>query len=496
MPTPLTHPGVYIEEVPSGVRTIAGAATSTTAFVDVFRRGPVGEAIVVASMADVERTFGGLDDRSESSYGLSQYFLNGGRSAVVVRIAPDAATPASGTVGGLGVEAVDPGAWGNSIDVSVVVHDGDINLELRHHADGAVERTERFHDLDTGGGRRDVRAVVGANSDLVRITSVAEPVTTSDAPIALTGGNDGLGPHGADDRAEAIAVVAAALSRPDGLDALTHVDTIGLLALPATAFMSANDRQSVLAQAAAFCEARRIFLITDPPADAAPTDFVADPGAAVTHLSANAALWYPALTIPDLLDANRPRVVAPSGTIAGVIARTDGQRGVWKAPAGLAASIRGASPRFDVSRADLDRLNPRGLNTIRTFAGRGTFSWGARTLHGADSVASEWKYVPVRRTALFIESSLSRGLRFAVFEPNDEPLWAQIRGAVDTFLQQLFRSGAFAGSTSEESFFVRCGADTTTRADIDDGVVNVVVGFAPLKPAEFVIVQLRLPAGR
>ena len=141
-------------------------------------------------------------------------------------------------------------------------------------------------------------------------------------------------------------------------------------------------------------------------------------------------------------------------------------------------------------------LNPLGLNCLRTFPVYGTVSWGARTLFGADARASEWKYIPVRRTALFIEESLYRGTQFAVFEPNDEPLWAQIRLAVGSFMNNLFRQGAFQGASPREAYFVKCDSTTTTQADIDLGIVNILVGFAPLKPAEFVIISIQQIAGQ
>jgi phage tail sheath protein FI len=141
-------------------------------------------------------------------------------------------------------------------------------------------------------------------------------------------------------------------------------------------------------------------------------------------------------------------------------------------------------------------LNPLGLNVLRTFPVIGTVSWGARTMVGADALADEWKYVPVRRLALFIEESLYRGTQWVVFEPNDEPLWAQIRLSVGTFMNNLFRQGAFQGATPNEAYLVKCDATTTTQADIDLGIINIFVGFAPLKPAEFVIIQIQQLAGQ
>ena len=141
-------------------------------------------------------------------------------------------------------------------------------------------------------------------------------------------------------------------------------------------------------------------------------------------------------------------------------------------------------------------LNPLAVNVIRKFPVYGTVVWGARTLQGNDEVGSEWKYVPVRRTALFIEESLYRGLKWVVFEPNDEPLWAQIRLNVGSFMNDLFRQGAFQGTTPKDAYFVKCDKDTTTQSDINRGVVNILVGFAPLKPAEFVVIKLQQLAGQ
>jgi phage tail sheath protein FI len=179
------------------------------------------------------------------------------------------------------------------------------------------------------------------------------------------------------------------------------------------------------------------------------------------------------------------------------MARTDGTRGVWKAPAGLEADVRGAlGVKVPMSDPENGRLNPQAINAIRVFP-NGIITWGARTMAGFDNSGNtDYKYVPVRRITLFIEESLYRGLKFAVFEPNDEPLWAQIRLAVGAFLNNLFRQGAFQGRTPRDAYFVKVDAETTTQNDINLGIVNVVVGFAPLKPAEFVVITIQQKAGQ
>jgi phage tail sheath protein FI len=211
----------------------------------------------------------------------------------------------------------------------------------------------------------------------------------------------------------------------------------------------------------------------------------------------NAALYFPRVREPDPIRGGRLETFVPCGIVAGVMARTDTQRGVWKAPAGLDAALNGIAG-FDAALNDQENggLNPRGINVLRSFPVYGNVVWGARTMRGADQLADEYKYVPVRRLALFIEESLFRGTKWVVFEPNDEPLWAQIRLNVGAFMHDLFRQGAFQGTTPKDAYFVKCDRETTTQNDINLGIVNILVGFAPLKPAEFVIIKLQQIAGK
>jgi phage tail sheath protein FI len=209
-------------------------------------------------------------------------------------------------------------------------------------------------------------------------------------------------------------------------------------------------------------------------------------------LADHAVVYFPRVKMPDSLKENRLGTFAPGGAIAGIIARTDAQRGVWKAPAGIEASFSGVREfTYKLTDGENGRLNPLGLNCLRSFRAYGNIVWGARTLAGADQLASQWKYLPVRRIALYIEESLYRGLHWVVFEPNDESLWAQIRLNVGTFMQDLFRQGAFQGQTPRDAYLVKCDSETTTQSDIDKGIVNILVGFAPLKPAEFVFIQIQ-----
>jgi hypothetical protein len=283
-----------------------------------------------------------------------------------------------------------------------------------------------------------------------------------------------------------------------GLFALEDVSLFNILCLPAAADLGAAAMRATYAEAETYCEERRAFLIVDIPEN---TDTLDDMQTWLaqneTLRHKNAAVYFPRVRIADPLNQNRLRDVAASGTMAGVYAQTDATRGVWKAPAGTDARLRGVQElAYILTDRENGALNPLGVNCLRNFPVFGNISWGARTLDGADQQASEWKYLPVRRLALFLEESLFRGTKWAVFEPNDEPLWAQIRLNIGAFMQDLFRKGAFQGQTPKEAYLVKCDKETTTQTDINLGIVNVVVGFAPLKPAEFVILKIQQLAGQ
>ena len=277
-----------------------------------------------------------------------------------------------------------------------------------------------------------------------------------------------------------------------GVYYLTRVDLFNLLVVPG---MTA---EATLQTLQAFCQEQRALLIADCEKNAKYDDLKDGPDIKLTGSTAiNAAFYFPWVRAADPLQENRLRDFPPSGFMAGLYARTDASRGVWKAPAGTDASLVGASgvtqTLTDTENGD---LNITAVNCIRTFPVYGTIAWGARTLRGNNEIGSEWKYIPVRRTALFIEESLFRGLKWVVFEPNDEPLWASIRLNAGAFMQNLFRQGAFQGSSPREAYFVKCDKETTTQNDINLGIVNIVVGFAPLKPAEFVVIKLQQLTGQ
>ena len=774
MPVTLTYPGVYIEEIPSGVRTITGVSTSVTAFVGSARRGPINDAVRTLSYSDFERRFGGLSASSEMSYAVRQFFANGGSEAWVVRLARNAGAAKrvlsknSESKDVLKITALDEGFSGNNIEVRIDYQTANpastFNLSLNYVSAEAPEenRSEVFQhlsmnsqdaryvedvvnatsqlvkvervatptmlaalgagtslsgDLTVGGALVDVATLKDANHDQFQVavngstpvtvqivdadlagpdptarlaalcTAIATKVTavagsnplvagftcapddnricmtsgvsgetssvrvlpgtrndlsarlklgtanggvetdaaatlrpvempnkgtltgsgltvndvpagtdsnaipspthnsfkisldgdvpgsinlgstaaigntlvtrlgdiasriqtavralkpskpayrdftatvSSDNRLVLTSGSRGAGSsvvvsaadsndiagnlklladatvtnpqnvmlqggtESAYTEAEAYNLFIADRSKRKGIYALESVDLFNILCLPGVC------DAGILQDADAYCSERRAFLLIDPPKTTDKPDAM---GALATSSSLpksrNAAVYYPWIKIADPLNGGKLRDVAPSGTIAGLYARTDSSRGVWKAPAGTEATLVGAQGvAYLLTDGENGTLNPLGVNCIRSFPFFGTISWGSRTLRGADQMADEWKYIPVRRLALFIEESLYRGTQWVVFEPNDEPLWAQIRLNVGAFMNNLFRQGAFQGRTPREAYFVKCDRETTTQNDINLGVVNILVGFAPLKPAEFVVIKLQQMAGQ
>jgi phage tail sheath protein FI len=510
MPVTLTYPGVYIEEAPSGVRTIVGVATSITAFVGRALRGPVNRPVRVQSFAEFERIFGGLWASSGMSYAVQHFFLNGGGDALIVRVVHSGdATPANnavaatGSTGGLDLAAADAGEWGNRLRITVdhnTRDPGDATLFnlIVEEMDGTgptanVIAGEAFRNVSvTPTSPRFVQTVLAAESVFVRAATVPNTRPAA-ASLFLTGGQDGIAPTAGE--------VQGAPANKTGIFALEDADLFNLLCIPPVAPDGDVD-PAVYTAALAYCKQRRAMLIVDPRTSwVNPTAVESDannPAGFIAPLrDENAILYFPRVRMADPLQENRLAAFVPCGVMAGVIARTDAQRGVWKAPAGQEAVLAGVRElAYKMTDGENGRINPLGVNALRAFPVTGNVAWGARTLEGADRLASEWKYIPVRRLALFIEESLHRGTQWVVFEPNDEPLWAQIRLNVGAFMQDLFRQGAFQGSSPREAFFVRCDRTTTTQSDIDRGIVNIHVGFAPLKPAEFVVIRIQQIAGQ
>jgi uncharacterized protein len=647
MPATLSYPGVYIEEIPSGVRTITGVATSITAFIGRTSKGPLNEPTEINNFGDFERQFGGLASDYPMSYAVRDFYSNQGNRAIIVRLykAPAPAGGGGAPAGGGGApaggggapaggggapaggggapaggggapaagggapagggvapaEAVDgaarftvddlklvassPGEWGKKLratidlDVSgetrtrlgIGKDDFLFNLTIRDSNPGGS--TEYFRNLTIVDSSRRVDKVLEAESSLVRYDGKF-PKETADRPklpnvkaasdkLAALQTELGKAPpdpakiktaqeaydkakKDLDDNAtKAEKQLAEALKAtppvPDdinkaqkaladaeettkaqksdalgqteyqgnkdqktGIFALDKADLFNLLCIPPDT-RDGDTPAAVYQSAMSYCQQRRAMLVVDSPAAwsankdtaaAAAKKGLPDLGLS-GDAARNAALYFPRVLQADPLSNGQIDTFVPCGIIAGVMARTDTSRGVWKAPAGLDAAVNGVQGlQVNLNDDENGLLNPLGINCLRSFPVNGRVVWGARTMRGADQLADEWKYVSVRRTALFIEESLYRGTQWVVFEPNDEPLWAQIRLNVGAFMNNLFRQGAFQGTTPKDAYFVKCDKETTTQNDVNLGIVNIVVGFAPLKPAEFVVIKLQQMAGQ
>jgi uncharacterized protein len=308
---------------------------------------------------------------------------------------------------------------------------------------------------------------------------------TANVPVQLTtGANGAVLEPGTPDFTNAL------LNDPSGggLELLDRVPIFNMLCVPG------ESDPATIQELQAYCAANRAFCIVDAPSETTIASLRSSGPAGLTNApnAANSALYFPWVSAPDPLSGNRPTLLPPSGFVAGIYARTDATRGVWKAPAGLDAGLTGElGLQFNLTDLENGDLNIQGINCLRSFRVYGDVVWGARTLVGADAVGSEWKYVPIRRFALFLESSLLEGTQWVVFEPNDERLWGQIRLNVGAFMQGLFLQGAFQGSTPQQAYFVKCDSENNPQSSIDQGIVTILVGFMPLYPAEFVVLQIQ-----
>ncbi|MFI6644021.1 phage tail sheath family protein [Streptomyces sp. NPDC050504] len=350
-----------------------------------------------------------------------------------------------------------------------------VTSSVRVQAATTADATGQLKLGTPNGGRSEDGIAVRrpARADAVQIgdAAVAPPVT------AATLGGDG---------ADAVSATTFSAAFPK-LNALTD---FSLLAVPGEA------TPDVMNLGMAYCANRPlqdVFYIGETASHDDGADDAAVFRTKLTAPNSYGALYFPWVRAVDPSGRSRePVLLPPSGYVAGLYARIDATRGVWKAPAGTEASLNGvAGLAADLSDVQHGNLNPLGVDVIRRFPGSGVVVFGARTVTSDPA----WKYVPVRRTAIMLRVSIYLGIQWAVFEPNDEPLWSQLRLTIGSFMTTLFRKGAFQGATPSQAFFVKCDAETTTQADIDAGVVNVLVGFAPLKPAEFVVVKISQKAG-
>ena len=527
MPISPTSPGVYIEELTSSVHTITGVPTSVAAFVGAASRGPTDAPVHCGSFGDFQRTFGGVSSDSPLSYAVYQFYLNGGSDAEVVRLAHADAAAATLDLGdGVKLLAIGPGTWGGSLRARVDYQTAagppagkaaatSYNLSVMDTGTGVLESYLNISTTPTDPQSLDkmlsssslvvlpaAGAVLNAAPPANAVNDPADPDQNpfSDAHADRYTQAAGGGPGSALALAD---YTGGATGQADklGIYQLYKTDIFNLLGLPAAP-------PDILAAAAALCVERRAILLVDSPGWTSVANAVSQMGSppVTGTAAANAAVYFPNVQIADPSQNGITITVPPCGTVAGIAARTDVSRGVWKAPAGtdaslngvtgLATGLTGAGTPLTMTDNDNGLLNPLGVNCLRSFPVIGPVVWGARTLRGADRLADQWKYLPIRRLALFIEESLYRGTQWVVFEPNDEPLWASIRMNVTTFMNTLFSQGAFQGSTASQAYLVKCDQENNPQSDIDRGIVNILVGFAPLKPAEFVIIQIQQLAGQ
>jgi len=500
MPTQVSYPGVYIEEIPSGVRTITGVSTSIACFVGWAPQGPIDRAIRIGNLSDYIRSFGAIHPKSYLGYSVKHFFTNGGSDAYIIRIpmgGEDENEAATCSVGGLQFKASSPGEWARGYGISIKKREASnpvtfqLNVvEFARNSDGSIDSTkyvvvETFNNLSTNpNSPRYVEEVVNdERSGSLNVRFVSGDEVDSADTISFEGGS-AMVPDDIDDPSKMLVSIKDLAQDESVLD---RIDLFNLLCVPGVT------EAETLGELSTFCERRRVMLLADPDKTLNQSNLAA-PSVASRK---NSAYFFPWLRASDDLSEGRLTDFPPCGFMAGLIARTDATRGVWKAPAGTEATLAGVhSPEQHLTDKENGILNKKGINCIRNFPVYGTIAWGARTLDGDDEIGSEWKYIPVRRTALFIEETLFRASKWAVFEPNDEPLWAQLRLNIGAFMNDLFRQGAFQGRSPRDAYFVKCDKETTTQNDINRGIVNVVVGFAPLKPAEFVVIKLTQIAGQ
>ena len=343
-----------------------------------------------------------------------------------------------------------------------------------------------------------------ADTDLAKLMKVdpaSSPtaVTGADKVVPVTvNGTSGLGEPltGGAEGAPAASDYTAFFNQT-----LIKIRDASIIVLPGASVPKSGAGNDAVAAAIAHAEATQRSMVIVDPAPGAELESAGDVDQLALTTSTYAALYYPwvEMSNPFFKEGSnaKPTVdVAPSAFAAGMWAKIDGRRGVWKAPAGVETSLLGvAALEFTVGDGEQDQLNPLGVNALRKLPGFGHVIWGSRTL--STKANPEWRYVPVRRTAIFIEQSIYNSIQWAVFEPNDHKLWASLRSNIDAFMNGLWRSGAFQGEKASDAYFVRCGlGDTMTQGDIDRGQVIVIVGFAPLKPAEFVIVRIQQKVGQ
>lgn len=521
-----TYPGIYIEELPSSARTITAAPTSVTVFVGYthpFKTRKFNQAIEIFNFTEYEREFGGFYEsdliQCQVAHAVNQFFINGGSVAYVVGLQAKYHKDTSGTLVGTGVIAPPEKIIGGinfigrePTDIStkpltVKISNPRKTKNDNDTADIAItygSQVEIYRGVKLGVPNTDpdfIENRLGTKDNPV--SGLVVPTSPPALPTSFSAAQDNLGQSIPPD----LATTFYAGDFKEVFQSDTSLDKVSIFNLLLIPGVTDN---GILSDALVFCERKQAFFIMDPPPQAAADEkssgttpiakFLEDPDQVIPELpkSKNGALYFPYLKSVNPITGKRLDL-PPSGFVAGIYARTDLNRGVWKAPAGLETTILNTTGVVEQGLMTDQRqgtLNPLGVNCLRSFPGVGTVIYGARTLVTNNLAYQQWRYVPVRRMALFIEQTLFRNLGWVVFEPNDQPLWVAIRISIENFMLSLFNQGAFQGSKPSQAFQVKCDSSTTTQTDIDNGIVNIIVAFAPLKPAEFVIVKIAQLSGQ
>ena len=499
MPTYLA-PGVYVEEVDSGSKPIEGVGTAIAAFVGLAKRGPLNTPTLVTNWTQFTETFGEISEEGYLAHAVYGFFLNGGGQAYIVRVGGSAeeggpaalGAAATAELGQLRVRAIEPGETGNAIKIEVSIPEGD------DVAEGTIDITiTRGDDRETYEqvpirGRSNLVTTLNKSS-LVQVETDVKP-SELEAPAAgsveLSGGT----------APPAVAPASTSITPDDyvgdvadrtGFGGLEAIPEITMVAVPDAAYAYAQGLvdmdgfKAIQLGIIAHCEAmgNRMAVLDSPPGLNAQQvhEWRMDQAG---YDSKQAALYYPWIKVFDPVSGGNV-AMPPSGHMAGVWSRNDDTRGVHKAPANEV--IRGAvSLEYTLTSKEQELLNPNGVNCIRAFSGRGIRAWGGRTLSSDPS----WRYINIRRFFNYLEDSILLGTQWAVFEPNDQALWAKIRRSISAFLVNEWRKGALFGATPGEAFYVRCDDETNPAEAIDAGQVTCEVGVAPVKPAEFVVFRL------
>jgi phage tail sheath protein FI len=513
-----TAPGVYVEEVPSSQKVLSAAPTAIAAFVGFTQRAPdddpndpTGAAPrLVTSWSQFEKLYGSFSEGCMLPLSVYGYFANGGSIAYICRV-PNAAP--AGQPSKLALDAADR-TLGQPLNIESVAPDAllSVQIDSEEPADGAGpddpspftlsvleggKVVESYPHLTFGAGATNVATVVNKTSTKIKVT------VNLDAKADLSGQLDILKPGHyplQQDAPKPVPVTgrqfAGSESARNGINGLAVADDVTMVIVPdlvtaATKPDGSTDMnlwRSVQTALISHCEQHgNRMAILDAPPNLTPQQVMAWRSEQAMYDSAFAALYYPWVKVDNPIgsNGNSEMLIPPSGHIAGVWARTDQSRGVWKAPAN--DTIRGVLDlAYGVTQNEQSLLNPMGINCIRPFGTRGIRIWGARTL----ASDSDWRYINVRRLFNMVETTILEGTQWAVFEPNDMTLWEGVKRTLNGFLRGLWSAGALFGATADQAFYVKCDAETNPPESIDEGKLVVEVGIAPVKPAEFVVFRI------